>query len=84
VYTGPAARDNGLIDGLGGLDEARDWLQETHGIDSVVPLRDVVPDYPNQLVDKFASTVFGISYLRERLTLDGLVSLWHPSLTMQD
>jgi protease-4 len=78
VYTGAMAADNGLIDGLGGEDEALAWMEETHGIDPDLPLRDVEIDYPQELLDRLISTALGKSHLTERLRLDGLVSLWHP------
>jgi protease-4 len=78
VYTGAMAVDNGLIDGLGGEDEALAWMGETHGIDTDLPLRDVEIDYPQELLDRLISTALGKSHLTERLRLDGLVSLWHP------
>ena len=84
VYTGATAATNGLIDELGGEQEARRWLEETHGISADLPLLDVEIQYPIDLFDEFVSVVFGKSYLPERLTLDGLVSVWHPLLSVSD
>lgn len=78
VYSGAMAAANGLIDGLGGEDEALAWLAETHGIDRDLPRRDVEIDYPDELLDRLISKALGKSHLTERLRLDGLVSLWHP------
>jgi protease IV len=81
VYSGKAALQNKLIDGLGGLAEARDWLAE-RGVPAGLPLRDIPPDPPVGLLDGLGSrtfaTLFGKSLFSERLKLDGLVSLWHP------
>ena len=41
IYTGRQAVGNGLIDSLGGEDEARDWLDKTQGINREIPLREV-------------------------------------------
>jgi protease-4 len=78
VLTGRMALENGLIDAYGGEAEARDWLQEVHGIPSDLPVYDVeIGDSLGDLRD----VVFGIvrkSVFLERLTLDGLTSVWHP------
>jgi protease-4 len=84
IYTGATAAANGLIDELGGEREARRWLEETHGISAELPLYDVEIQYPIDFFDAFVSVVFGKSYLPERLTLDGLVSVWHPLLSVSD
>ncbi|HLT79364.1 MAG TPA: signal peptide peptidase SppA [Ferrovibrio sp.] len=82
VYSGRLAAENGLIDALGGVEEARRWLAQSHGIPSELPLRDVPPEPPRDgweaLAGRAASMVFGKSLLPERLKLDGLVSVWHP------
>jgi len=82
VYSGRAALQNGLIDGLGGVAEARIWLARTHQISPELPLRDIPPEPPTGLLDGLGSRTFaallGKSLIPERLRLDGLVSLWHP------
>jgi protease-4 len=82
VYSGRAALQNRLIDGLGGLAEARDWLARTRQIPPGLPLRDIPPDPPTGMLDGLGSRTFdailGKSLISERLRLDGLVSLWHP------
>lgn len=82
VYSGKAALQNKLIDGLGGLAEARDWLAASRGVPASLPVKDIPPDPPAGLLDGFGSrtfaTLLGKSLFSERLKLDGLVSLWHP------
>ena len=82
VYTGRAAVENGLIDALGGVEDARDWLAEKKGIPADLPLRDIPPEPPREgwegLTGRAFAALFGKSLLTERLKLDGLVSLWHP------
>lgn len=82
VYSGRAALDAGLIDGLGGLAEARDWLTDQRGIPADLPLRDIPPDPPVGLLEGMAGRTFaslvGKSLFGERLKLDGLTSVWHP------
>lgn len=80
VYTGRMAVKNGLIDALGGEREATQWLEENKEIEKNLPVRDLrvrrrVPDWFEQIASLTRKTVFS-----ERLTLDGLVSVWHPQL----
>lgn len=80
VFTGRMARDNGLVDTIGGEAEALRWLKVERGIDSALPVRDVkvrrgVADWLENLESLVRKTTFS-----ERLTLDGLISLWHPDL----
>lgn len=82
VYSGRAALQSRLIDGLGGVAEARDWLARTHRIPADLPLRDIPPEPPTGLLEGLSSrsldALLGKSLIPERLRLDGLVSLWHP------
>lgn len=82
VYSGRAALQSRLIDGLGGVAEARLWLARTHQIPADLPLHDIPPDPPVGMLDGLGSRAFhallGKSLISERLRLDGLVSLWHP------
>ncbi|MBL8832615.1 MAG: S49 family peptidase, partial [Rhodospirillales bacterium] len=83
VYTGRQAKANGLVDALGGIGEARDWLGEK-GVKSSLPLREIRVWREEQLLGGLVRTAvqaaLGKSYLPERLTLDGLVAVWHPDL----
>lgn len=78
VYTGRQAVANGLIDAIGGEAEARDWLAAERDIPRSLPVHDVIIDRPgeNWLVN--ARVLSQKMLLPERLTLDGLISLWHP------
>jgi protease-4 len=80
IYTGRQAVANGLIDQIGEEADALEWLTMERGIAEGLPVRDV--DYTRgfsswaERLDSLArKTVFS-----ERLTLDGLVAVWHPSL----
>ncbi len=78
VYTGRQAKVKKLVDALGGEGEARQWLETARGVDPELPVRDVVV-HPEDLLWRRAGTaIFGKAVFSERLTLDGLVSLWHP------
>ena len=84
VFTGRQALQNGLIDAIGGEGDARAWLAETHGLDADLPVMDAEPDYPQEpLVQRLlggGANVFEKMLLSERVTLDGLLSVWHPDL----
>ena len=80
IYTGRQAKENGLIDALGGEPEARRWLAEVHGIDEDVPVQDLVVEREQSLIRRLLDEMEGKALFSERLKLDGLVSVWHPSL----
>ena len=48
VFSGTKAVGHRLIDGIGGLPEARDWLAREHSIASDLPLIDHQPEYPDE------------------------------------
>jgi protease-4 len=80
VFTGRMALKNGLIDAIGGEDEALSWLAEKKGIDPDLPVRKLrirreVDDWLGHVATSARKMVFS-----ERLTLDGLVSVWHPQI----
>lgn len=78
VYTGRQALDNGLIDEIGGEEEARAWLQRTHDVETFLPISDVDLEGDDRtLLDLLHSSIEKL-FLSETLSLDGLVSLWHP------
>ncbi len=79
VYTGRQAVDDKLIDALGGEGDARAWLATEKNIAQNLPVVDEDIDHEKRLVDRLFSYVSGKSLLTERLTLDGLVAVWHPS-----
>ena len=78
IYTGRQAAANGLIDGNGGEEEARQWLEEERDISKSLPVRDVRIKRGTVGWLKLVGRLTGITLFSERLTLDGLVSLWHP------
>jgi protease IV len=80
VYTGRQALQNGLIDAIGGENEALDWLEETKNISRKLPLKDVKIRRDDSFVGKTLDRFFGKTLFSERLRLDGLISLWHPNL----
>jgi protease-4 len=83
AYTGREALTAGLIDQIGGETEARAWLA-TKGVPASLPARKLDIQHEDELwasmADSMAHALFGKTYLSERLTLDGLVALWHPEI----
>lgn len=78
VFTGRQAVTNGLVDEIGGAREALAWLNEKHAVDPDLPIRPVLPERNvSGWLDRIESLA-GKTVLSERLTLDGLISLWHP------
>ena len=89
VYTGWQAVDNGLVDQLGGEEQALAWLAREKKISKNLPVYDWQPRRPTDgfagLTGRFMGSalssafesVTGKTLEAKRLTLDGLVSLWH-------
>lgn len=90
VYTGRQARANGLIDLLGGIEEARTWLADVHGVAADLPMKPVEEPVRPSFLDVLGGealgywgrglveSIFGKTVFSEGLRLDGLVSVWHP------
>jgi protease IV len=84
VYSGRQAANNGLIDEIGGEDEAINWLetaQQTKAgldvIDWTTKKRLRAGLFSNSIIDGI-SDILGFSGLTARARLDGLLVLWHP------
>ena len=90
VYTGFQAKENGLIDEVGGEDAALAWLKTARDVNAKLPVRDWTPqedefgitDLVGHAMARAAlSAMDGLSQKTlhtKRLTLDGLTSVWHP------
>jgi protease-4 len=85
VHTGRQALALGLVDALGGEEAAVEWLDNARAVPAGLPLRDIKPGFVERggldASAVLARMIQGKSYLPERLTIDGLVALWHPDLT---
>ena len=78
IFTGRQALQLGLVDEIGGRHEAREWLSTTHNISASLPLLKIDRQPVGQgFIEKIVKLV-GKTTFSERLTLDGLISLWHP------
>ncbi len=78
VFSGRQAIKLRLIDALGGERAARLWLQDKHGISMKVPVEEVRWGEKSGLLARTLDTVGGKLFKNERLTLDGLLSVWQP------
>lgn len=82
VFSGRQALEAKLIDQLGGQREALEWLDREKAVSKDLPVHPVKygeeDDLANTLFDSSIFRNFRKSLNLERLTLDGLVSLWHP------
>lgn len=85
IMLGPMAVKAGLVDAIGDVNSARLWLAADRSISADLPMYDWEPQdstpWWRQSVSSMAAAFFGNSLLSERLRLDGIQALWHPSLS---
>ena len=80
AFSGRQAFANGLIDAIGAEPEVRKWLAEIHKIADDLPIKDVkVVDDDKTWRDLLDSKI-GKFLFSERLSLDGVISLWQPNI----
>lgn len=79
VFTGPQAKELGLIDALGGEEDALAWLEAEGKVSADIEVRDREPrtDKPRNLAELFEQMVGSLSFFPQ-IQLDGLVSIWQP------
>lgn len=82
VFTGRQAIAAKLVDALGGEREARQWLASERQVAESLPVIEVKIEREDQswlrTTASEALGAFGKALIPERLTLDGLLALWHP------
>jgi protease IV len=97
IFTGRQARELNMVDALGSEKEARAWLSEEHGISTDLPAvewrrRDLPFSSFSSAARAGLARLIGLApsefealggILPRRLTVDGLISVWHPSQTVQ-
>ena len=81
VFSGTSAYKSGLIDAIGGMTEARAWLKETYGISDKEAEREIDTGHSVGFSKWIGSFLMGESDFVGRLALDGLVSVWQPSVS---
>lgn len=80
IYSGRAAVANKLIDGIGGENEAIQWMLKEKKIKTILPVRDVSLKEENSLFDEFTQSLAGKFFQNSRIGLDGMSAIWHPQL----
>ena len=80
VFTGRQAVQAGLVDAIGGEDEARAWLAQAHGVLETIPAADVVTREEGGLLGTIDAALKRTLPART-LALDGLIAVWHPELS---
>ena len=80
VFTGRQAVQAGLVDAIGGEEEARAWLAQAHGVPKSVPATDVTTGDEGGLLGTLDAALKRTLPVRT-LALDGLIAVWHPELS---
>ena len=81
IYTGHQAVELKLIDALGGQDEAVEWLVKNRKISASLKVREIKAQPEIDSIFKKLGSTLGINIFGNSMVpLDGLVSIWHPSL----
>ena len=79
VYSGRQAVANGLIDAIGGEDDAVSWMVTAQNVPEGLPVVTVKGREDAESVLERIVGLSGKSLFSNALTLDGLVSLWQPA-----
>ena len=80
VFTGSQAVKAGLVDAVGGEEEARAWLERVHGVAQTIPAADVTSDSGEGLLGTIDAALERTLPTRT-LALDGLIAVWHPEIS---
>ena len=80
VFTGSQAVEAGLVDAIGGEEEARAWLARVHGVPETIPTADVTSQSDEGLLGTIDAALKRTLPART-LALDGLIAVWHPQIS---
>ena len=80
IFTGNQAIKLGLIDEIGGQEEAISWLEMEQKIDKNLPLERIEIDYPKSFWDVVFGYIDKGNILPKKVMLEGLLSLWHGGI----
>ena len=76
IFSGRQALANGMVDAIGGIPEARAWLEKKYQIDVNLHLEDLKIKDDGVSWRSFFSGIIGKTLFSERLRLDGVLSVW--------
>ena len=79
IFTGQSAVQTGLIDAIGNIKEAKEYLKIEHNIDKL-PLLDFEIIKKEKLIEKFLSFFSDNIYATRFSNLQGLISIWIPNI----
>ncbi len=79
IFTGQSAVQIGLIDAIGNIKEAEEYLKKEHNIDKL-PLLDFEIIKKEKFIEKFLSFFSGNINASRFLNLQGLISIWIPNI----
>ena len=82
AYTGRQALALGLVDEMGGENEAIAWLEKARHVSSGLPVNDVLKGTWAQRMMQGSIEGLIVS-ARQSLRVDGVLALWQPSLTRE-
>ena len=80
IFTGRQAVQAGLVDAIGGEEEARAWLAQAHGVPETIAAADVATGEEGGLLGTIDAALKRTLPVRT-LALDGLIAVWHPELS---
>ena len=80
IFTGGQALTHGLIDSIGGEAAAVTWLETKKNLQKDLPVVKVTVRQESGVVREILEDLIGNTSFSERLRLDGLISLWHPTI----
>ena len=76
IFSGRQAFANGMVDAIGGIPEARVWLEENYKISTALRLENLKIKDNMAFLHRFFDTMFRKTLFSERLKLDGALSVW--------
>ena len=79
IFTGHSAVQIGLIDSIGNIKEAKEYLKTEHNI-TKLPLLDFEIIKKEKFIEKFLSHFTGNINASKFLNLQGLISIWIPNI----
>jgi protease-4 len=80
ILSGRQAIQVGLVDAIGGKREALAWLSVSAGIQEDLRIVNITPVDDIEAWSGVLSKIMGKTLFSERLSLDGVLSLWHPQI----